>query len=406
MPEKINLRSNMRVLISGAGLAGLTTAYWLKRYGFTPTLVERASSLVTGGYKIDVRGTALDVLRRMGIYDAVVAASTQMQGAFLIDKKGKVINEMSGDAFGHRVEDDQEIIRGILCQILMDQIPEVEFLFGDSIQEISQMPDGIQVKFKNNQPREFDLLVGADGIHSNVRRLAFGEESRFLKELGLYLCVFTLPNYLNLDRVEMQYSELGRVAAVWGARGESNMKACFGFTTKTPVDLHNRAEQQQVLRTIYQGIGWEVPRFLQMMPEAADFYFDAAAQIHMDHWAHGRVVLVGDAAYSPSPMSGQGTSLALIGAYVLAGELATAQGDYKKAFEKYEQELRSFVNINQALGIRAANLMKSQDKKNFLTWIFKHLMEITPGSWIKFFIDRSTRRINRAANSITLKTYY
>src|SRR4029450_10656582 len=153
----------MRVLISGAGIAGLTAAYWLRRYGFTPTIVERAPSLAIGGYKIDVRGTALQVLRRMGIHDAVVAASTDMQGALLVDKNGKVINEMTGDAFGHRVGEDLEIVRGTLCQILMDHIPDAEFIFGDSIRAISQSSDSVQVEFTKHDPRAFDLGVGAAG---------------------------------------------------------------------------------------------------------------------------------------------------------------------------------------------------------------------------------------------------
>src|SRR6267142_930851 len=137
----------MRVLISGAGIAGLTVAYWLRRYGFTPTIIERAPSLLTGGYKIDVCGTALQVLRRMGIHDAVAAASTDMQGALLVDKDGKVINEMTGDAFGHRVGEDLEIVRGTLCQILMNHTPDAEFMFGDSIRAISQSSDRIEVEF-------------------------------------------------------------------------------------------------------------------------------------------------------------------------------------------------------------------------------------------------------------------
>jgi 2-polyprenyl-6-methoxyphenol hydroxylase-like FAD-dependent oxidoreductase len=204
----------MRVLISGAGIAGLTVAYWLRLYGFSSTIVERAPSLLTGGYKIDVRGTALQVLRRMRIHDAVVAASTDMQGALLVDRDGKVINKMSGDAFGHRVGEDVEIVRGTLCQILMDNVSEAEFIFGDSIQAISQYSDRVQVEFTKNSPREFDLVIGADGLHSNVRGIVFGDESRFVRELGLYLCVYTVSNYLNLDRLEMQYSELGRVAAI------------------------------------------------------------------------------------------------------------------------------------------------------------------------------------------------
>src|SRR5215831_4245420 len=396
----------MRVLISGAGIAGLTVAYWLRRYGFTPTIVELAPSLLTGGYKIDVRGTALQVLRQMGIHDAVVAASTDMQGALLVDKDGKVINEMSGDAFGHRVGEDLEIVRGTLCQILMDHISDAEFIFGDSIQAISQASDGVQVEFTKNSPREFDLVIGADGLHSNVRGIVFGDESRFIRELGLYLCVYTVPNYLALDRMEMQYTELGRVAAIWSSRGDTNARACFGFTApSTDIDLHDRARQQQVLKNVYQGIGWEIPRLLEMMPGAPDFYFDAAAQICMDHWSQGRVVLVGDAGYCASPMSGQGTSLALIGAYVLAGELAAAADAYQAAFREYEMQMRPFVALNQALGIRSANLMKSKQKTNPAAWLLEQLMRIAPGGMIQFFINRSTRRIHEAANAITLKDY-
>jgi 2-polyprenyl-6-methoxyphenol hydroxylase-like FAD-dependent oxidoreductase len=397
---------HMRVLISGAGMAGLTVAYWLRRYGFTPTIVERAPSLLTGGYKIDVRGTALQVLRRMGIHDAVVAASTDMQGALLVDKDGKVVNKMSGDEFGHRVGEDLEIVRGTLCQILMDHISDAEFIFGDSIQAISQSSDSVRVEFTKTSPREFDLAIGADGLHSNVRRIVFGDESSFIRDLGLYLCVYTVPNYLNLDRLEMQYSELGRVAAIWSSRGDANAKACFGFAAPSVhIDLRDRAQQQQVLTNVYAGIGWEIPRLLEMMPSAPDFYFDAAAQICMTHWSQGRVVLVGDAGYCASPMSGQGTSLALIGAYVLAGELAAASGAYQTAFQQYEKEMRPFVMLNQALGIQSANLMKSREKRNVFTWLLEQIMRIAPGRMIEFFINRSTRRIHQAANAIALKDY-
>jgi 2-polyprenyl-6-methoxyphenol hydroxylase-like FAD-dependent oxidoreductase len=396
----------MRVLISGAGIAGLTVAYWLRLYGFSPTMVDRAPSLLTGGYKIDVRGTALQVLRRMRIHDAVVAASTDMQGALLVDRDGKVINKMSGDAFGHRVGEDVEIVRGTLCQILMDNVSEAEFIFGDSIQAISQYSDRVQVEFTKNSPREFDLVIGADGLHSNVRGIVFGDEPRFVRELGLYLCVYTVPNYLNLDRLEMQYSELGRVAAIWSSRGDANTKACFGFAAPSiHIDLQDRAQQQQVLTNVYKGIGWEVPRLLEMMFGAPDFYFDAAAQIRMPHWSQGRVVLVGDAGYCASPMSGQGTSLALIGAYVLAGELAAASGAYQTAFHQYEKEMRPFVMLNQALGIKSANLMRSKEKRNVFIWLLEQIMQIAPGRMIEFFINRSTRRIHQAANAITLKDY-
>src|SRR5215831_12797087 len=374
----------MKILISGAGIAGLTTAYWLRRYGFAVTIVERSPSLLVGGYKIDVRGAALHVLRQMGIHDAVVSASTDMQGAWLVDAGGAVINKMSGEAFGNRVGEDVEIVRGALCQILMAHISDAEFIFGDSIHAISQSSDSVQVQFTKHRPREFDLVIGADGLHSNVRSLIFGDEASFVRELGLYLCVYTVPNYLKLDRLEMQYTELGRVAAIWSSRGDANAKACFGFTAPARIDLHDRAQQHRVLTNVYQGIGWEVPRLLEMMPTAPDFYFDVAAQISMPRWSQGRVVLVGDAGYCASPLSGQGTSLAIIGAYVLAGELAAAAGAYQIAFDQYEKELRPFVMLNQALGIQSANLMRSKEDKIAFTWLLGQIMRIAPGRMIEF----------------------
>src|SRR5262249_35347395 len=177
--------------------------------------------------------------------------SSEMQGALVVDKGGTVIKEMTGDAFGHRVGEDLEIVRGTLCQILMDHISDAKFIFGDSIRAIAQSPDRVQVQFSKNSPRAFDLVIGADGLHSNGRAIVFGDESRFVRDLGLYLCVYTVPNYLNLDRLEMQYSELGRVAAIWSSRGDAN--ACFGFVAPSAIDLRNKAQQQQVLTSVYQG---------------------------------------------------------------------------------------------------------------------------------------------------------
>jgi 2-polyprenyl-6-methoxyphenol hydroxylase-like FAD-dependent oxidoreductase len=396
----------MKVLISGAGPAGLTAACWLKRYGYNPTIVERAPSLLVGGYKIDVRGAALQVIKQMGIHDAVVAARTDMQGAQLVDKEGNVLERMSGDDFGHRVGGDLEIVRGTLCQILRDHLGEVEILFGDTIQGITQSSNNTQVQFTKNGVREFDCVIGADGLHSNVRRIAFGEESRFLRDLGLYLCVYSVPNYLKLDRMEIQYSEIGRIAAIWSSRGDANARACFGFAAPSlQIGLHDRVQQQQALKTVYEGIGWEVPRLLEMMPTASDWYFDMAAQIDMPRWSQGRVVLVGDAAYCASPMSGQGTSIALIGAYVLAGELAAASDAHLRAFAEFENVMRPFVEANQALGLKSAKIMRSGERKSVRGWLLKQLMRIVPGPVTEWLINRGTERITKAANAICLKDY-
>lgn len=265
----------------------LTTAYWLRRYGFAPTIVERAPFFVTGGYKIDVRGTALDVLRRMGAHDAVVASSTQMQGALLVDREGNVINRMTGDEFGHRVGGDLEIVRGKLFEILMARTAGVDVIFGHAIASIAQSCDGVEVTFRNGDARMFDLVIGADGLHSNVRRQIFGDESQYLRDLGMYLCVYSVPNFLHLDRMEVQYSEIGRVAAIWSTRDAVDAKACFGFAARNQqIDLRDRAQQEETLRTVYADVGW-VPRLLELMPEAPDWFLTSPRR---STWPHGRAI--------------------------------------------------------------------------------------------------------------------
>ena len=387
----------MDVLISGGGIAGLTAAHWLRRYGFAVTVVERAPSLVTGGYKIDVRGAALDVLGRMGALDAVVASSTRMREALLVDREGHVIGRMGGDDFGHRVGEDLEIVRGELCEILLARAPGIEVVFGDVIASIASSDDGVEVAFRDGRPRRFDLVVGADGLHSNVRSLAFGDEARFVRDLGMYLCVYSVPNHLRLDRTEIQYSEVGRIAAIWSTGVDADAKACFGFAGRgRRIDPHDRAQQEDALRKVYADVGWEVPLLLDRMPRASDWYFDVAAQVDMAAWARGRVVLVGDAAYCTSPLSGQGSSLALVGAYVLAGELAATGGDHQAAFAGYECELRPFIAVNQALGVESARFM-TQDPAEGPSEL--------SASQIESRIDHSTQRIAAASTAITLKDH-
>ena len=386
----------MDVLISGAGIAGLTAAHWLRRYGFTPTVVERAPSLVVGGYKIDVRGSALEVLRRTGIHGAVVDAATHMEGALLVDRDGTVLNRMTGADFGHRVDDDVEIVRGRLCQLLLGACDDVEIRYGEIITAIDDGDDGAEVTFGGGGTRRFDLVVGADGLHSGVRQIVFGPEEAFLRDLGMYLCVFSVPNSLELDRMEVQYSEIGRVAALWSTRDEADAKACFGFAARTPVGLRDRAEQEQAIARVYEGIGWEVPKLLELMPTADDWYFDIAAQVELREWIRGRVALAGDAGYCASPMSGQGSSLALVGAYVLAGELAAAKGDHRAAFVEYNRVMLAFVEANQEQGQRSAAFMTSGTQE---------AAAALSGADVEATIDATTDRIAVAANAITLKDH-
>jgi 2-polyprenyl-6-methoxyphenol hydroxylase-like FAD-dependent oxidoreductase len=396
---------NKNILISGAGIAGLTLAYWLKQYDFVPTLVEKHPSLRSGGYKIDIRGVAIDVVKRMGTYPAIVESRTDVRGATLVDRTGKQLTKMSAGLSGSRMEGDLEIMRGDLCQILLKQIPEVECLFGDSIVHISQSEKDVRVEFEKSKPGVFDLVVGADGLHSNVRKIVFGEETQFLRELGLYVSVFTIPNFFKLDRWEIEYYEPEKYVNIYSTRGDRDAKACFAFSSKhLPFDPHDIEQQKKLLKEGFAKVGWEASRLLAEMKNSPDFYFDAAAQVQMPHWAKERAVLVGDAGYAPSPLSGQGTSLALVGAYVLASELAEAQGDYEKAFSNYEELLREFVKKNQKLAQMSAKIMEGDDA-SWLVWLHRLLMWLMPESWILFLKKLGLRRINKAAIALSLKNY-
>lgn len=396
-----------KILISGAGVAGLTLAYWLKRYGFSPTIVEKSPSLRTGGYKIDIRGAALEVVKRMGIHSAILEAKTDIQGATHVDSSGKELTTMSGDLFGYRTGSDLEIVRGDLCHILFDQVHDVECLFGDSIiscSDSSNTSEGVYVEFKKNQPRHFDLVVGADGLHSTVRNLIFGEESKWIRELGIYISVFTVPNFLKLDRFEIEYTEPSKFVNLYSTRGSVDAKACLIFFDSSSIRTSNRDEQQKILEEKFSESKWEIPRLLQAMKDSPDFYFDSVAQIEMPSWSKGRIVLLGDAGYSASPMSGQGTSVALVAAYVLAGELLIAKGDFPSAFLNYERALRSFVTKNQKLAIQGEAATKNSDETWFSRLIF-HITRLLPESAIQFLARHRLNQIAKAANAISLKDY-
>ena len=396
------------ILISGSGIAGPALAYWLNRYGYSPTIVERAPEPRYGGYKIDIRGAAVDVVAHMGILPDIRGAATGVRGASYVDAGGKRVADMDGDLFGGRESGDAEIMRGDLTGILYEATRHnVEYIFEDSIAAISQEGEGVRVAFQYGEPRTFDLVIGADGLHSNVRSLAFGDESRFLSDLGYYVSIFTFPNYLKLDRWELVHAAPGRTVNVYSTRSYSDARALFMFAS-TPMRFARRDVKQhkQLLAEAFEGVGWEAPRLLDAMWKAQDFYFDSLSQVHMERWSNGRVGLVGDAAYAASPASGQGTSLALVGAYVLAGELAAAGGDHRTAFARYEAEMRGFVEQNQALApSNVKGMVLGSRTQIWMQTQMLRLLPHLPGTWRDAITGRVAGAIHKAATAITLKDY-
>jgi 2-polyprenyl-6-methoxyphenol hydroxylase-like FAD-dependent oxidoreductase len=399
------MQHNRDVLISGASVAGPSLAYWLRRHGFNPTVVELAPAPRAGGQAIDLRGAARTVADRMGILDQVRQAHVGTRGMAYVDAANRRLASMPADLLGDSggAIAEIEIMRGDLVRILHAATrDDVEYLFGDSIADLAQGDDGVKVTFERAQPRRFDLVVGADGLHSGVRRLAFGPESRFVRHLGAYVAVFSVANHLDLDGWELFYNVPGKTAGMYPVRHGGEARAVFFFAAPPlAYDRHDLDQQRRLLADAFAGVGWEVPRLLAAMWEAPDFYFDSVSQVHLDHWSAGRVALVGDAAHGPSPMAGVGTSLALVGAYVLAGELAAAGGDHHTGFAGYEAQLRDFVTRGQKLakGNAAGLLPRSRAQM----WLRNQFIRLLPYMPWKGLVAGG---VQKAANAIALRDYH
>lgn len=341
------------VLISGASVAGLTTAYWLRSKGFAPTVVERAPSLRPGGQALDVRGVALDVLDRMDLLEEARRVRTRMRGMTMLDAEGNELwrsTEMTLSS-GRLDNDDIELLRDDLIRLLYGRTrDDVEYVFGDSLSALRQDERGVHAEFERAEPRTFDLVVGADGLHSKVRRLTFGEERQFVHYLGRYLAVFSADNFLDLDNWQVWMRDETARYCLYPARDNAELRATLGFASE-PLDYdHQDIEHQKTLITErLSHLRWETPKLLAAMRTAPDFYFDAMAQVRMRSWSADRAVLIGDAGYCPSPMTGQGTSLAMVGAYVLADELGRTADDHSAALTRYETRMRVYAELNQAL---------------------------------------------------------
>jgi len=394
----------MSVLISGASIAGPSLAYWLHRYGFDVTVIERAPSLRQGGYGVDIRGSAIKLLREMGILDKVLTADTNMSGVYFVNSRGKIEGQISEASVGNQQGLDIEIMRDDLSNILFDLTKDtIKYIWDDSITAIHETGAGAEVQFINGKPQTFDLVIGADGLHSNVRTLTFGDEAQFKRTLGAYISIFSLDNYLDLDHRQLLYTMPGKTVGMYSARDNTEARGMLLFQSEAlKYDRYDTESQKKLVESAFVGhTGWETPNLLKSMKETNDFYFDEICQIHMPTWSKGRVTLVGDAAYGPSPLSGQGSSLSLVGAYVLAGELKAAHGDYALAFVAYEQEMRKFVEKNQKIGLVAAGGMI--EKSKFKILLRNLILRVPIIMTVQF--KMISKMIAKAANGIELKDY-
>lgn len=345
----------MNILISGASIAGPVLAYWLDRFGFTPVVVERTPRprLGLGGHAVDLFAPAGEVMDRMALLPRLRAASVETS-ALRYEKANGTAVEIDLRDISAAFADDRhlEIMRGELAAILQDATADrVEYRFGDSISALTEDEAGVEVTFDSGGTGRFDLVIGADGLHSTVRRLVFGPEAELAHHLGAYLAVGTLPNYRNLSTHTVLHNAVDRIAAMYPVAQTGEARAVFLFRRAGELDYNHRDidAQRRLLRAEYRNERWEIPRLLDEMDRAEDFYLDSISQIHLDSWSRGRVTLVGDAGYAPGPAVGGGTTLAVVGAYLLARALADTGGAREAAFRVYEEQLGDYVRRCRAV---------------------------------------------------------
>ncbi|MEU1799764.1 FAD-dependent monooxygenase [Streptomyces sp. NPDC019937] len=356
----MNHSAHRKVLISGASIAGPSLAYWLNRYGFEVTVVEKASTIRSGGYPIDIRGTARDVADRMELLPRLREAHVDTGKLSFVDADGSLVGSVPPEAITGGAEGlDLEVRRGDLADALYEPVrDQVEFMFNDSIATLDDRGDRVEVTFEGGAHRTFDLVIGADGLHSHTRRLVFGPEEQFHSYLGHVFAGFTLPNDFGLAHEAVVWNAPGRAAVLYAHEPHDPVHGFLVFGREEPPfdAFRDPGAQRDLVAATFPEHAWHVPRLVAAMGEAGDLFFDIVSQIHMPTWARGRVALVGDAAHATSFLSGQGSSIALVSAYVLAGELAT-HADHADAFAAYERRARPFAEQNQALATSGGTVM-------------------------------------------------
>ena len=359
--------SNQTVLISGAGIAGPTLAYWLARHGYRATVVECAAALRSSGSPVDVRGPAVDVADQMSVMPIIRQAGTDRTGMSFVNATGRRVGSINmralQQASGSR---EVELPRGDLASILYQASRDhAEFLFDDSIVGLSSDEHEVSVTFERVQPRSFDLVIGADGLHSAVRRLAFGPESDFVQHMGVYVATMPLHGLIEPGRDVVMYNTPGRAVAIHPSRGDALAFFAFRSPAVPDFDYRDIGQHKRLLAAAFADGLWRVPELMKRVHAADDLYFDSVSQVRVRRWWHGRVALLGDAASCVS-LFGDGSSLAMAGGFTLAEELAASPDDHRLAFRRYEAAHRTLVDGKQRNIARGASLLIPATRRGIL----------------------------------------
>lgn len=347
----------MDILISGAGIAGPTLAWWLAEAGYRPTIVERAPEPRTGGYIIDFWGKGFDIVEKMGLRPELMQAGYQVKEVRLVGRDGRRVGGFSADIFA-RATDGQFISlpRGELSAAINRAVSgRAETVFGDRIASMEDDDDGVGVTFDKGAPRRFDMVIGAEGLHSPTRARIFGPAEQFQHYLGFKFAAYVVDDYQPRDPdVYLSHSVPGRQAARFTLRDGSALILLIYIDDAGPALPEGKEAEKARLRELFGDMSWEVPAMLEALDRCPDLYLDTVSQVRMDHWSKGRVALIGDAAAGPSFLAGQGSALAMIEAYVLAGEIKRADGNHEAAFAAYETLLQPFLAKKQKAALQYA----------------------------------------------------
>ena len=339
------------VLVSGASFAGLAAAWWMKKLGYSVTVVEIAGGLKKGGTPVDIREGVVEVVKRMNLLARIIAASLPPRPVTFLDAHGTPLSQAPGQPDEER-EESYEIERDVLLDMLFHEVEDdVEFLFADSIAGMEESAEKVSVTFTSGKRRAFSLVLGCDGTHSAVRRMCFGEESDFLLFLKNYFSLTIVNKLLIEENTSQMFSVPGRTVMLNGYNGKTDIGFCFASEEEISYDRRKREEQKRIIREYFEGQRWRTPELLEEMSRCDDFYFDKLCQIRMESWTKGRVALVGDAGYCPSPAAGMGGSMAILGATALADSLQKYPGDFRAAFRNYEDSFRPTVASIQAQAV-------------------------------------------------------
>jgi 2-polyprenyl-6-methoxyphenol hydroxylase-like FAD-dependent oxidoreductase len=339
----------MRVAINGMGIAGPTLAYWLRRTGHEPVLFERAPAARTGGYLIDFWGLGYEIAERMGLTSTLRARGYEMQRLQMVDRAGReeACLDLTPLYEAHRGR-FISLARADLASALAGACEGVPIHFNASIRAIAPDGAGSVATLSDGRQGRFDLIVGADGLHSQVRDLAFAPDARFVRSLDCHVAAFRVRGYPHRDELTfVSHTVRGRQAARVSLRDDETLVLMVCRSELLGAQLLPHDDPRPALRRAYGAMGWEVPELLDAMDACGDVYFDSASQIRLPRWCTDRVALIGDAAACPSLLAGEGTGLGMLEAYVLAGELHRAGGDLSRALAAYEGRLKTFVSAKQ-----------------------------------------------------------